>query len=162
MLVILVVGGVVMLWLPTEDIRIGALAAGATQAVRDLNETYKTALGGQPAYHGYVIDGAFDFHAVKSRMGDVAVPVLSMDQVRPCDWRKERGVVQGFGPQYIYLVKKTDKQALVVKLELIQCTRLWADVKISHSVGGVTYRLSRGPAGPWKVTGKKDEHQIVY
>ena len=48
MLVILVIGGVAMLWLPTEDIRIGALAAGATQAVRDLNETYKAALSGRP------------------------------------------------------------------------------------------------------------------
>ncbi len=90
-LVIHVVGGAAILWLPPEDVRIGALAAGATQAVRDLNETYKAALSGRPAYHGYVIDGAFDFHAVKSRMDYVGVPVLSMDQVRPCDWRKERG-----------------------------------------------------------------------
>ena len=157
----LTLAAAVLLFTPSEGDRLDALAAGAARAVGDVDAEYKTALNGQPAYHGYVIQGPFDSQVVRARMSNAGCPLLSFDEVRASDWRKERGT-QGFGPTYIYLRKDTDQQVLIVDAELVRVTRLWAEVRTRHAAGGVTYCLRRWPGHPWQVVDKKDAYQIVY
>jgi hypothetical protein len=161
---ILALAAGLFLWIvlvPSEENRLDALAVGAERAVRDLYAQDKIAFNGQPAYYGYVIQGAFDFQAVKSRMADVGVSVLPLDQVEPHDWQKESGA-KGWGPTYSYIRKDTRQRAMVVTVELTHCSRFSAEVRISHDRGGVTYRLSRGAGQPWRVVDKKDVLQFVY
>jgi hypothetical protein len=152
----------IVFWSTSEDSKLDATAAAAERAVADLYAQYRASYSEDKLpYKCFVVHGQFDAKAVLSRMHGLDVPVLSFGEVRPYDWRKERGT-EGFGPQYIYLRKDTGQEAFIVNIELVQCSRFFATAKIAHDVGGVTYCLRRWPGQSWQVIRKRDEYQTVY
>ncbi len=147
-LVVLVAGIGFWSCIPSQEIKLDALAAGAKQAVLDVDREYAPSNG----YCGYVLRGDFDFKDLRSRIGNVGPAVLDMDQVHAVDWRKEQGIVVGWGPQYVYRRNDTGQRVLVMKVTLTSCWRYGAEVRIGHYCSGAVYTLSRWPGQPWRIT----------